>query len=308
MRTSNWSRTVAAPVLLAGLAGCACMLAACGGGNKAGIAPSGAIVVAVVGDRSITRPALDAYLALAVGSEAEPQASDTTVSSRLLDQMIDEEMILAEAARRGITLGEEEKRGQLPSGAQGGDSAGLERVLLQGKFKREVILDGVTVSQDEVAAYFAAHQPEFREPAQVVLKKILLDDRKTAEQVRAQVAARPSSFEEVAEARSLAPGGGLPEAHEEDLLPEALRAQVQKLRPGELSPVVTDPQGFYILRLEGRQAASMPTLEELRERIELKLLTERAETRYQEFLAALRGSTRVEIREDQLPFAYVRKP
>lgn len=285
-----------------------CGIAACGDPKTDAPAPPSAAIVATVGERTISREALDAYLGAAIGPAEEPEQAGAEVRSRLLDQLIDEEMILGEAMRQDLTLSDEEKRDALPPDAQEAAGSGLERVLLQRKFKRDVILDGVAVAPEEVEAYFASHLAEFRQPARAVLRKVLLDDRKTAEQVRAHLAARPADFEEIASARSLAPDGGRPYSHEEELLPEALRDQIGRMEPGMLSPVIEDLEGFYILRLEGRQAASAPDLEQVRGEIELKLLTERSERRYQEFLARLRERTPVTIREELLPFSYVRKP
>lgn len=271
------------------------MVHGCGPGAEVASPRANAAVVATVGDREITRETLAAYLASAVGTAEEMESLDAEVKSRLLDQLVDEERILAEAARQGLALTE-------------ADPNGLDRVLLQRKFQQEVILKGVAVSDDEVEAYFRAHIDEFRKPAQAVLRMLLMDDRRQADRVRAELVARPGEFETIAAAQSLSPDGGRAQSYEEPLLPDSLRRELQSLQPGQVSPVIEDPQGLFIVRLEGRQPASEPALEEVRDALHLKLLSERSESRYQEFLADLRGRMPATIHEDRLPFPYVRQP
>ena len=259
-------------------------------------------MVAEVGSRAVTRSDLNGYLEQALGGPVEAVAAAPEVKSRLLDQLLDEELLLAEAAARGVTVSDDEVKEQLPG--QASEMERNRRVLLLRKLKKEIILAGVSVSPEEVQKHFDENIAELRRPAVAVLRKVLLDTVEEARAVREELEKRPAEFEEIAATRSLAPDGGQPQAYEEEILPESLRQAVAGLKEGELSQVVEDPQGFFILKLESRQPERAPVLEEIRGEIELKLLQDRSQQRYREYVDALRRRTSVEIFPDQLGFSY----
>jgi parvulin-like peptidyl-prolyl isomerase len=91
------------------------------------------------------------------------------------------------------------------------------------------------------------------------------------------------------------------------MLPDTLRHAVASLQPGELSPVVEDPQGFFIVKLEARQPERAPVLEEVHDAIKLRLLQEKSQQRFLETVSALRGRIRIEILQDKLDFPYQKK-
>ena len=282
------------------------LLLACGGGG-AGNAPAdpAARVIATVGKQSFTRGAFDSWLAVTLGGAAESAAAGPDVKSRLLDQYLDEELLVAAAAEQGITVSDGEIGQLAPETA--GDKEASKRLLLQKKYKEQVILKDVVVSKDEVRAWFDAHLTEYKRPARVVIRQILVDSEKEAKRIRAEVAAHPEKFEEIATTQSLAPDAGKPTALEETILPEATRAAVAALSQGELSNVVKDSQGFVILKLEDRQPEQAPSFEEAKDQIELSLLQERSQSKYRESIGRLRGKIKVHIIEDALAFQYVRK-
>lgn len=286
-----------------------CLLLACGSGAGGGAgkmpADPAARVIATVGQRFLTRGVFDAWLAVTLGGAGESAAAGAEVKSRLLDQYLDEELLLAAAGDQGLTVTDDEVGQLAPEGAI--DKETSKRRLLQKKYKEQVILKDVVVSEVEVRAWFDAHLTEYRRPARVVIRQILVDTEEEARRIRAELAAQPEQFEEIAATRSLAPDSGQPTALEETVLPEAIGAAVALLKQGELSRVVKDSQGFFILKLEERQPEQAPSLEEARQRIELALLQERSQRKYREFIAELRGRIKVEIIEDALDFPYVRK-
>jgi parvulin-like peptidyl-prolyl isomerase len=276
-----------------------------GGCSSSSQAPSNAAAIARVGDHTVSRDDFGAWLAEVLGGQADVAGADPEVRSRLLDQFLDEELLLAEARRRRITVSEEEASAQLPG--EGADPARVRRALLLKRFNEEVILKGVAVSDEEVAREFEMHREDYHRPATAVLRKVLLDSPEEARQVRQELQERPAEFERIAETRSLAPDGGQAQPTEEAMLPDTLRHAVASLQPGELSPVVEDPQGFFIVKLEARQPERAPVLEEVHDAIKLRLLQEKSQQRFLETVSALRGRIRIEILRDKLDFPYQKK-
>ncbi len=267
-------------------------------------AEAAASVIAKVGERAIAREEFESFLAAALGGATEGAAAGAELKSRLLDQFLDEELLMGEAGQLGLMVSDEEVTQFLPDPA--GDVKAARRVLLQRKLKDKVILAGVSVSEEEVRQHFAQHEAEFRQPARVVVRQILLDTIEEARRVREDLSRHPERFEEIAETRSLAPDGGQPHAYEEKVLPDTVRTAVGELKEGQLSPVIEDPQGFFIMMLEERQAAREPDLEESRHEIELHLLQEKSQKKYEDYVTALRERAKVEIIADRLGFAYTK--
>ncbi len=301
---SAGSWTAAAAVVMLSAASTAAFLPATGCGARAPEDPAKA-VVATVGGRAVTRAQLDAYLAVALGSPGEAASADAVVKSRLLDQLLDEELLLEAAAQEGLSVSDDEARQAASEGHGPGDE--LRRSLLQRKLKAEVILGGVTVTEEDVRTFYEQHKSELQRPARVVIRQILLDAKGDAEAVHRLLERDASRFEEIAAERSLAPDSGRAQAIEEGMLPDTLRVAVAKLSEGQISPVVADPQGWFIVRLDQRQPEQAPSLEEARQTIELRLLQERGQRRYQEFVTSLREKTSVEVTQAALGFAYVKR-
>jgi parvulin-like peptidyl-prolyl isomerase len=263
------------------------------------------VVVAVVGGRDLTRGAFERYLYSALGDAAGVEGAGPEVLSRLLDQFLEEEMLVGEALKAGIVVTDDQV--QHFTRQQAGEPDRVRAVLLAKRYKEEVILKDIEVTEDEIAGYFRDRMAEFRRPSRVVLGKILLDEASEARLVYADVVSRPADFEIIAEERSLSPDGGRAQAYEEETLPDSIRQMVATMKEGEISPIVEDPQGFFILRLEDRRPEQAPALQEVRDEIELKLLQEKSELMYRDAVRDLRTRTTIEIKEDRLRFPYQKR-
>jgi len=259
-------------------------------------------VIAVVGGRDVSRGAFDKYLISALGDASGVAGADPEVLSRLLDQFLEEEMLVGEALNAGIAVTDDQIEHFMRD--QAGDPDRVRVGLLGKRYKEEVILRDIEVTDEEIAAYFRGNMTTFRRPSRVVLGKILLDEAEAARLVHEEVVSHPADFEMIAEARSLSPDGGRAQAYEEETLPDSIRQILATLQKGEISPVVEDPQGFFIVRLQDRRPEQTPALDEVRDEIELKLLQEKSEQKYKDAVRDLRARMTIEIKEDRLSFPY----
>ena len=282
------------------------LLALSASGCGAGAPAKPEDIIAVVGGRDVSRGAFDKYLFSALGDASGVAEAGPEVLSRLLDQFLEEEMLVGEALNAGIVVTE----GQIEHFMrdQAGDPERVRVVLLGKRYKEEVILRDIEVTDEEIAGYFHDNMATFRRPSRVVLGKILLDDAEAAQLVHAEVVSRPADFEMIAEVRSLSPDGGRAQAYEEETLPDSIRRILATLQEGEISPIVEDPQGFFIVRLQDRRPEQTPALDEVRDEIELKLLQEKSEQKYKDAVRDLRARTTIEIKEDLLSFPYNGRP
>jgi peptidyl-prolyl cis-trans isomerase SurA len=81
-----------------------------------------------------------------------------------------------------------------------------------------------------------------------------------------------------------------------EALPSEFRPRLEPLEPGEISPVLESPEGFFIFRANAKEGERKPTYKEAHDRILSLLEQEKAAEIYREFLGKIRSEVYVEIR------------
>jgi parvulin-like peptidyl-prolyl isomerase len=276
-------------------------------------------VIAEIDGQPVTRGDFESYVegVLAVEGDQGSEAPSPELLSRLLDGYLEEELIIREATRRGIQVGERE----LTEALRGLRNPEVEsqvqdvvehrrlrdrmrRALMAEKFREERLLKGLSVSLEEVANYYEEHRDEFKQSARVVFRQILLDDPDEARKVRRELLKDPSRFREIAEEVSLAPDGGRARAyHEADLPPQIVEA-VASVPEGQISKVATTDMGSRLFLVEKREPERDMGIDEAADGIRVVLLQEEGRRAYEDMMEALRQQTELVIREENMPFAY----
>lgn len=250
--------------------------------------------------------------------EAPP--SDPATSSRLFDQFVEEQLLLYEARRLGLQVSDAEVASYLDtqgltetipdSSASPADQAAAERfkahvrnTLLVQKFKDQVVLKDVRVTPEEIEKFFRDHPAQFQGFSSVVVRQILVDEEPLARRVKSELD-QGASFQELAERHSLAPDRGEARKYEEADLPEDLQAVIAGLTEGQVSDVVNSGGRYHIFRLEARQGKSLQALDDVRERIEFKLLRQKMDDAMSRYLVDLRARVQVRLHHENLPFPY----
>jgi parvulin-like peptidyl-prolyl isomerase len=285
-------------------------------GCSASPGAGGASAAAVrINGQEIPASDFEAYLAASFGEDLPP-VEDAETRSRLLDQFIEERLLLQQAEERKIHVEEAKVDAYLTSlgagtetgpGGKPVDAAFREQIrhnLLIEEFKDQVLLKEIHVAPEEVEAYYRDHPEEFREPRAVVLRQILLEDAPHARQILAHLKEAPDQFQLLAERNSVSPDKGQPRPYEEEELPEAMRAKVFALEPGQISDVVEDAGKYRIFQAVDRHDGKNQTLEEVRKRIEMVLLQRKAEEALSRALADLKSKARIKVHRKNLPFTY----
>ncbi len=234
----------------------------------------------------------------------------------LLEELIDERLVLREAALRGLE----------PSAATVSDqvdtllssleplyenAAGVRRAMQAARVRRsdleamvrfwiaaqsyfEETVGGVTVDDAEVMAYYEQHLGEFRTPRQVTVRHILVAGEQEALEVLSLLE-EGEDFAALAAARSLDPGtrdrGGLlpwPVAAGDQRLSAEFVAAALELPEGGLSHPVKTEYGYHIIRADAVTAERQRPYEEVEEEIREKLLAQRRMEAFQALLDELR--------------------
>lgn len=299
------------------LAGCERRGPAAADGAAAQASPDAGVAVATVDGVPITRGELVQRVRRVGGGDAA--SADRALRASLLDQLIDERVLLAEAARRGLSVPAEdvEEAAKAAEAAMGPD--GLRRVLevegitrdaWRARFGEALLIRTLLatvppptpITEHDVRRYYEEHRAELRWTERFRARIITVPTRPEAEALRAQLAGG-ADFAALARAKSISlekEAGGdlglLPKGR----LPPEFDAALEQLKPGELSPVVESPYGFHIFRLEERRKAQQPTLEEVRDDIRETLARSRLETTYGRWLADLRAKAKIEVLDPEL--------
>jgi len=274
-----------------GPAACATMLAAA-------LAPAGPLAcrpeatapasdaVARIGGEDLSYPDFAGYVERQLGERGSALGSD--VLSGLFDRFLDERLLAALAAERGL----------VPDGAP--PRRAVETLL-------ETEADAAAgPTATEVAAHYEAHRDEFSRPERVRLRQALFEDRPSAERARAEIAGG-DAFADAARRHAREPGGvpgGLQAELARDELPTAFTDTIFRLRPGEVSAVIEAEYGFHIFQVVERLPAAEVPLAEARAEIARRLTRERADARLAELVAEARGRYNVTVLERNLPFNY----
>lgn len=232
-----------------------------------------------------------------------------------LVQVIDRQLALAEADRLGVTVSPsevesalQEYRRDYPAGAfeemlreRGITLEPWRRELRQGllmeKVVRQAAYAGVTVEEEEVAAYYREHQGDFDRPEQVRARQIVVGDEAEGQRILGLLR-QGQSFAETARLHSLSPdgeqGGDLGFFARGEMPPE-FDAVVFSLPVGRLSDLVQSEYGYHIFLVEERREALGLALDAARQEIRATLRAEKEELAHQQWLQQLRGRATIEV-------------
>jgi peptidyl-prolyl cis-trans isomerase C len=247
--------------------------------------------------------------------QAVPAEEMAEMERSFLVQVIDRELILSEAARRAIAVADaevekalQEYRRDYPGDEfeqmlkeQGLTLAQWRRELEQGllmeKVVRQVAYVDVTVSTEEVEAYYRGRRDEFDRPAQVRARQIVVANAEEGQRLLGQLR-QGESFADLARQFSLSAdseeGGDLGFFARGQMPPE-FDAVVFTLPIGRISDLVQSEYGYHIFKVEERRAGIRLTLADVNEEVREVVRGIKEEQAYQEWLQNLRSRATIEV-------------
>lgn len=277
--------------------------------------------VARVDDERITRAELEDHLAVLVkqGRIRQEALADPVRAKEVervaLEDLILRRLLLAEAERLKIVVepGEEDMAFNKAHGAQFGESklpeaakkTGGDANRLRLEVRRQLLMtrlaekitEGVTVSDDEMANYYEGHHQAFYVPEMVRLRLLIVDSREEAERLRAQLR---NGADFAALAREHSKGGAKDRGGDMGwvdprMLPAAIATAVAAIPRTGITPVIEAKGGFYVVRIEGRQAPRELSLVEAKDQIRKQLTAERKQAKFAKWVQERRRSARIQV-------------
>ncbi|HUU57619.1 MAG TPA: peptidyl-prolyl cis-trans isomerase [bacterium] len=227
-------------------------------------------VVAVVGGEKVTERDLDEMLDLM--SPMERRSYEGPEGRKiLLDVWIKNNILVAEAERVKLEKDPQVKR----------DIEDARTRILASTYFQRYIAESLGVPDAEVTRYYEAHKEDFREPARVTLRHIMVKTPEEAERVLARLADGEdfgAVAAEVSKDEYSAFQGGLIGDIQEGQTPfqvgncEGFSDVVFNLEPGKPSAVTTSDRGYHIFLVDERSGASYAPLEQVSGRIRERIL------------------------------------
>lgn len=246
-------------------------------------------IVATVGDEKITKADLYDTLVKYYGAET-------------LENMIFDKIIEAETKKVNVDITDAEIQLEMDRiiDAYGGQEAFDQQMALSGTTTETLKADiisylktlkllepRISVSEEEITAYFEENKVYFAQPEQVEASHILVDDEATAIDVKAQLDAGKDFAELAAEYStdsSNAQNGGELGYFGRGYMVEAFEEAAFSLEVNEISDPVKTEFGYHIIKVTDRQEAQEASLEASRAEIEETLKNEKLNTEYSSWL------------------------
>ena len=248
-------------------------------------------VLAIVGRYVVTRQ--DYSAALDYNQAGNTQ--DALVQSRIFDRLVNSLLVLNDLA-----LDPPPSR-PIPLGTMA-DPKAREDVVTSALQDR--VYSKVSVSSEQVAAYYKEHQEEFKRGPGALVREMLLPGEALAKDAE-RLLRQGHSFVDVARLYSLSPDRGTARYFQYDEIPDYLLAAVKKTRAGmPSSPILVSTDSYQIIMVERRFDSFTPPLQEVAPEIRLRLTDEKGDQLYHEYMEGLRERFRSVVFYSKLPFVY----
>jgi peptidyl-prolyl cis-trans isomerase SurA len=164
----------------------------------------------------------------------------------------------------------------------------------------------VSVTENEIEAYYKEHVEEFRIPASVTFSEIVVKQGEETDEealkARAEAALAElrggAAFEAVAQTYSDSPSraaGGKVGPIRPSELARSIEKALAAMTPGQVSPAVRSGYGFHILRLDERVEEKQRDLAEVRDSIEEQIRARKTEQETAAYFDKLRGENLIQI-------------
>lgn len=169
------------------------------------------------------------------------------------------------------------------------------KTIVEQLWQQKLSEDKIVISPYKIETYYESHQNDFKVGDQVKLRMIVInksspDDtaaRQRADEILAELK-KGASFPDLASRYSQDPEQKGNDWIEISVLRKELADAATRLKPGEISDVIETSGECYILQLEGKQAAHVKPLNDVRSSIETTLRAEAQKEEKQRWIGSLK--------------------
>lgn len=259
--------------------------------------PAKGKILAVVDDETITELELLEYALTLPLEQAIQELRDKEAKEKLLQRLINDKLLLAEARKRNLETDEtvKQKLEQMKNDL-------LIMALIESEIQQ------VEVSDKEIETYYQQHPDEFKAGKRVRARHIVLKDEDQAQQILKRLRLG-ENFATLAQQESIGSdkqrGGDLGFVSPGDFLPTigyepAIEQAIFSLKENEISQLIKTHTRVHIVKVEEIEEQSKIELAEAREEIEKKLSNLKMTERLENLMKNLRNKASVKIFPENL--------
>ena len=250
---------------------------------------------AVVGERKIRRVDYERVLSGVAGDLRSPV--DDAMRRRVLDRMIDEELLVQRALSLGLAGIDRRVRGELTSSM-------IDSIVSE--------VDGTEPDADDVAKHYEENVDFFTRPGRLQVERLYFSPRRDAEDPRGPATERAAAAlarlragdapdvveRDLAEQQvSPVPNTLLPPSKVRDYVGPSLLTELMQLETGVWSEPVEANGSYHILRVIDREPPVIPALAEIESLVRQDLKRRRGDDALRAYLESLRSETSISIDE-----------
>ncbi len=283
-------------------------------------------ILAVVNDEVITVKDLKEYMKSVFAQlkieGRSPQEINEVMSqyeNKGIEQLIEDRLILSAAEKAGVMIRPkavddrlEEIKKKYPSYQEFLESIkneGLTITDIRKKIESQIkgqamvsteVRSKVYVNPQEVTDYFALHAQEYSKKARVYVETIFVKSAFGKDEARKKIDDALAAVRNGLDFRAaIGKYSELPSVGEialDQLRPE-FKERIDKMNVGDFSEVIEVPNGFYLIKLEGRAEASNALLNEVKDRIYQDIFENKFRERFKSWIENLRKKAYVEVKQ-----------
>lgn len=178
----------------------------------------------------------------------------------------------------------------------------LKNNLLIKNLINKVVNSKVSVTDGETQEYFDKHPEEFQTKEQIRALHIMVETEEEARNILKQLNAGKTDFSRLAQEHSLGPegskGGDLG-YFESGSMPEEFD-DIFKLKVNDVSPIIHSPYGFHLFKVIDKKNHRTMNFDESRRLVYNKVLQQRQEKAFQEWLKKIKDDATIKINYEVL--------
>jgi peptidyl-prolyl cis-trans isomerase C len=222
----------------------------------------------------------------------KPMTETPEGKKEMLDTMVVRELIMQQAKKDGIDN----------SPAVQAKLEDLKKRVIVEAFLKKKVEESANVSDAELQDFYNKNKERFKTGDQIRASHILMKSEAEAKDVEKQLKGG-AKFEDLAKAHSIdgaAPkGGDLGWFGKGAMLPDFEKVAFS-LKEGETSGIVKTKFGYHIIKLTGKRAAGVRSLDEVKDQIKTALLPEKQQETFKKLKEDLKKGAKIEVKEDKL--------
>jgi len=210
---------------------------------------------------------------------------------KFLESLIDREILLAEARRKGLAKNKAVKDRL---------NIALDQILIEELVKTAV--PEITVNDETLQRYYETNKGTFIEPEKVRVSQILIRSAKEGADILKQLK-EGKDFEALARTKSISPdasrGGDIGFFGRGEMLPEFEKAAFS-LQKGEISSIIKSPFGYHILKVTDKKEKRQKSFSEAKEEIKAILRQKQQREDLDAWFKELKKKAKIKINEEFL--------